>query len=126
MRSRATGVAAAFALSLAPMAFAGVPRGVMISADEQSGDDVSGVTIARGNAELTVEKHPIHARADVIELRPKTNEILLKGRADVLVGNIRYKSDTVTCTLDFTRCLGVEPDQDLPDAPGGAAVTSPR
>jgi lipopolysaccharide export system protein LptA len=98
----------------------------MLTADEQSGDETSGVTIARGNAELTVEQRPIRARADVIELRPKSNEILLKGRADLLVGTARYQSDTVTCTLDFSRCLAVEPDQDLPDVPGGAATTSPR
>jgi lipopolysaccharide export system protein LptA len=105
---------------------AGIPRGVMLSADEQSADETTGVTIARGNAELTVEKQPIRARADVIELRPKSNEILLKGRADLSVGSDRYRSDTVTCTLDFSRCLAVEPDQDLPDTPGGAAATLPR
>lgn len=108
------------------VAQAGIPRGVMLSADEQTADETTGVTIARGNAELTVEKQPIRARADVIELRPKSNEILLKGRADVSVGSEHYMSDTVTCTLDFSRCLAVEPDQDLPDSPGGSVTSVSR
>ena len=123
---RKTSIALASFVALSGAALAGVPRGVTISADEQTGDDVTGVTIARGNAELTVEKQPIHAKADVIELRPKSNEILLKGRADLSVGSKRYLSDTVTCTLDFTRCLSVEPDQELPDSPGGAAESFSR
>ena len=120
------GLVALSGVALSGVALAGVPRGVTISADEQTGDDVTGVTIARGNAELTVEKQPIHAKADVIELRPKSNEILLKGRADLTVGAERFQSDTVTCTLDFTRCLAVEPDQELPDTPGGAATSPSR
>ena len=119
-------VSAGFLAFSGAVAEAGIPRGAVMTADEQAGDETTGVTIARGNAELTIENLAIRARADVIELRPKSNEILLKGRADLSVGAKRYQSDTVTCTLDFTRCLAVEPDQELPDAPGGAAVTSPR
>ena len=103
-------------------ASAGVPRGLMLIGDEQAGDDTTGVTIARGHAELVVEKQPIHATADVIELHPKTNEILFKGRASLIVGQHKYQSDTVTCTLDFSRCATVETDQELPLTPGGAVA----
>jgi hypothetical protein len=108
---------------------AGVPRGLMLLADEQSGDETTGVTIARGNAELIVEKRPIRGKADVIELHPKSNEVLLKGRATLAVGNDRYSNDMVICTLDFSHCTGVEPDQPLPDVAGGAglaATANPR
>ena len=108
-------------------ASAGIPRGLMLIGDEQVGDETSGVTIARGHAELVVEKQPIHATADVIELHPKTNEILFKGRASLSVGPRKYQSDTVTCTLDFSRCATVETDQELPLSPGGAvAEIAPR
>lgn len=105
-------------------AMGGVPRGLMLLADEQTGDEATGVTIARGNAELIVEKRAIRGKADVIEVRPKANEILLKGRATLNVGTARYTNDTVTCTLDFSRCAGVEPDQPLPETPGGAGTAA--
>ena len=112
---------------MAASAVAGIPRGLMLIGDEQTGDETSGVTIARGHAEVSVEKQPIKGTADVIELRPKTNEILLKGRANLVVGQQKFASDTVTCTLDFSRCAGVDYDQPLPDAPGGiTAAISPR
>ena len=112
---------------MAASAVAGIPRGLMLIGDEQTGDETSGVTIARGHAEVSVEKQPIKGTADVIELRPKTNEILLKGRANLVVGQKKFASDTVTCTLDFSRCAGVDYDQPLPDAPGGiTAAISPR
>ena len=71
--------------ALTSPACAGIPRGLMLIGDEQAGDETTGVTIARGHAELVVEKQPIHAIADVIELHPKTNEILFKGRASLAV-----------------------------------------
>lgn len=113
--------------ALTSPACAGIPRGLMLIGDEQAGDETTGVTIARGHAELVVEKQPIHAIADVIELHPKTNEILFKGRASLAVGPHNYQSDTVTCTLDFSRCATVETDQELPSTPGGAvAEIAPR
>ena len=116
----------AVAVVTAPAA-AGIPRGLMLIGDEQVGDEATGVTIARGHAELVVEKQPIHATADVIELHPKTNEILLKGRALLSVGQRKYQSDTVTCTLDFSHCASVETDQELPLTPGGTvADIAPR
>ena len=113
--------------AVASPAAAGIPRGLMLIGDEQMGDEATGVTIARGHAELVVEKQPIHATADVIELHPKTNEILLKGRALLSVGQRKYQSDTVTCTLDFSQCASVETDQELPLTPGGTvAEIAPR
>ena len=108
--------------AIASPASAGIPRGLMLIGDEQAGDETTGVTIARGHAELVVEKQPIHATADVIELHPKTNEILFKGRASLIVGQHKYQSDTVTCTLDFSRCATVETDQELPLTPGGTVA----
>lgn len=105
---------------------AGVPRDLMLAADEQSADDATGVTIARGNAEVTVATHRIRGTADVIEVRPKINEILFKGRATLNVGAKSYVSDTVACTLDFTSCTTVQDDQDLPPLPSTAAATTPR
>ena len=116
-----------FAVIVATSAGAGIPRGLMLMGDEQNGDESTGVTVARGHAEVSVEKQPIHGKADVIELRPKTNEILFKGRADLTIGREHYVSDTVTCTLDFSHCATVEYDQPLPDAPGGVtAAIMPR
>ncbi len=85
-------------------AVAKLPRGAILSANEQTGDETSGSTIARGNAEIAIPDFQISGRADVIELWPKRNQILLKGRAIVNVGAERFESDTVVCTLDFDRC----------------------
>jgi hypothetical protein len=112
--------------ALSTAAVAGIPRGVSLSGDEQFADDATGITIARGNAEIAVGQGAIAGRADVIELRPGLNEILLKGRAGLTVGRRRYEGDTVSCTLDFVRCTAVEADQDLPALPTDAAATMPR
>jgi hypothetical protein len=116
------------AVGFNPMpADAGVPRDLMLSADEQVADEKTGVTIARGNAELSVASHRIRGTADVIEVRPKLNEILFKGRANITVKAATYVSDTVACTLDFTRCTTIADDQDLPPLPASiSAATTPR
>ena len=41
---------------MAGTAVAGIPRGLMLIGDEQTGDETTGVTIARGHAEVSVEK----------------------------------------------------------------------
>ncbi len=75
----------------------------------------------RRDAELACE------RDDVIEVRPKLNEILFKGRANLSVKASTYVSDTVACTLDFTRCTAIAGDQDLPPLPASvSAATTPR
>ncbi len=121
-------LAIACAVHIIPFpAHSGVPRDVMLSADEQIADEKTGITIARGNAELTVASHRIRGTADVIEVRPKLNEILFKGRANISVKAQSYVSDTVACTLDFTRCTPVAGDQDLPPLPASvSAATTPR
>ncbi len=112
---------------MAASACAGIPRGLTLMGDEQTGDETTGLTVARGHAEIAVENQPIKGTADVIELRPKTNEILFKGRADLTIGHEHFVSDTVTCTLDFSHCAAVDYDQPLPDVPGGVtAAISPR
>lgn len=113
-------------LAFTALAEAGIPRGVVLTADEQVGDDTTGITIARGNAELVIERQSIRGTADVIELHPASNEILLKGRAVLSVGREIYRSDTVSCTLDFSHCLAISPDQPLPEKPGVAAAITPR
>ncbi len=119
--------AVAFAALLAAPSYAGVPRDLQLAADEQAADETTGVTIARGNAELSVRSHRIHGTADVIEVRPKLNEILFKGRANVSVDGTLYVSDTVSCSLDFIRCSTVSDDQDLPPLPSAtAAVSTPQ
>lgn len=86
-------------------AMAKLPRGAVLSADDQSGDVASGSTIARGNAELSIGEYAITGKADVIELWPKRNEVVFKGRANVSVGQAKYEGDTIVCSLDFDRCL---------------------
>jgi hypothetical protein len=123
-----TSATAAIVVSLMGLAstatLAGVPRDLVLAADEQIADDATGITIARGNAEVLVTAHHIRGTADVIEVRPNFNEILFKGRANLSVGATSYASDTVSCTLDFTSCTAVGDDQDLPPLP--AAATTPR
>ncbi len=116
--------AAIVVFSFASPAAAGIPRGVTLSADEQIADDRTGQIIARGNAEIAVGNQSISGRADVIELRPGANEVLLKGRAVLTVGRRHYESDTVACSLDFIRCTTQGADQPAP-LPTGSAATSP-
>lgn len=124
-----------------PLAYAGLPRGAVMSADEQDADPETGVTIARGNAEISVEKSRILGRADAIEINPAAKHILFKGRALVTVGAERFQGEAITCSLDFNTCAnsdaattaaGVppQPSQQTLPAPSAlgadAAVTSPR
>ncbi len=108
------------------MTLAGVPRGLTLAADEQIADETTVETIARGNAELSVEKHSIRGTADTIEVRPKIDEVLFVGRAVVKVGRETYQSDTVSCTLNFARCAAVNADQPLPASALGADEIKPR
>jgi hypothetical protein len=118
-------------LTMLPAAHAGIPRGVILIADEQDADASTGITIARGNAELTVEKRAIHGSADVIELNPVRNAIQFSGHANLTVGRAHYDSDAVTCTLDFDKCTtaAAEP-QAVPVPPaasaGAEAMINPR
>lgn len=116
------------ALALQSTARAGIPRGLVLAADEQIADEATGTTIARGHAELTVEKHAIRGRADTIEVRPAINEVLLKGKATLAVGARTYASETLSCTLDFLRCVAVDDSQPLPASAfnAGDAETMPR
>ena len=113
-------------ISCAHMIVAGVPRGLTLMADEQIADETTGETIARGNAELNVEKYLIRGTADTIEVRPKIDEILFSGRALVKIGAETYQSDKVSCTLNFARCAAVNADQPLPASALGAAEIIPR
>lgn len=117
---------AAFGLATVPVV-AGMPRGVTIAADEQLADETTGVTIARGNAVLMIDHLAIKGTATAIEVRPKINEVLLRGSAEIRVGRNVYRADLVSCTLDFERCAVVDETQPLPaSALGAEAATSPR
>jgi len=119
---RVTPCTALLVLAFVCPAAAGIPRGVSLSADEQIADDKTGEIIARGNAEIAVVNTSINGRADVIQLRPQANEVVLKGRAVLTVGHRRYESDTVACSLDFMRCAAEAADQPEPLATGSAAT----
>lgn len=119
-------LAVAVAVSGTHVSLAGVPRGLSLAADEQIADEVSGETIARGNAELTVEKFHIRGTADTIEVRPKIDEVLFVGRAVVKVGRKTFQSDKVSCTLNFARCTAVSADQPLPASALGATDIKPQ
>ena len=86
------------------MSVAGVPRGLTLAADEQIADETTGETIARGNAELNVEKYLIRGTADSNRSAPKIDEILVcrPGRRHSRQGDL--SSDKVSCTLNFARC----------------------
>lgn len=103
-------------------AHAGMPRGAIVSADEQDADPETGITIARGNAAISVEKLRILARADAIEINPAAKQIHFKGRALVTVGAQRYQGETVACTLDFNTCA--TGDAVAPAAPASALGVS--
>jgi hypothetical protein len=120
-------VLAAMTGALAPaLVLAGVPRGLILAADEQVADEGTGTIIARGHAELSVEKYAIRGRADTIEVRPAIDEVLLKGSATVSVGGKQYRSETLSCTLNFARCVAVDANQPLPASALGSVEMEPR
>lgn len=110
----------------ASLAHAGLPRGVKLVADDQIADEATGTTIANGRAELSVERQNIHGRADSIEVRPGIDEVLFKGSAEITSGRAVYRGDTISCTLDFRRCVPVTADQPLPASAAPETVTVPR
>lgn len=105
---------------------AGLPRGIELVAGEQIADEATGTTIARGNAEIRSGLYKIHGTASIIEVRPPINEILLKGGARLSAGTRHYAAETLSCTLDFERCVAVDGDQPLPASAFGSAETTPR
>ncbi|MEQ1716301.1 MAG: hypothetical protein ABL907_10010 [Hyphomicrobium sp.] len=119
-------VAVLFAALSPGTVLAGVPRGLVLAADEQSADETTGTTVAKGHAEVTVERYAIRGRADTIEVRPAIDEILLKGGAVMKVGTKEYASEMLSCTLDFSRCVVVDADQPLPASAFGSAEITPR
>jgi LptA/(LptD N-terminal domain) LPS transport protein len=86
------GLSLIIALAGIPLAQAGIPRGAILIADEQDADPETGVTIARGNAEIKFDKQPIAGHADSIELNPASNQIVFKGRAVLSVGRDHFKA----------------------------------
>ena len=74
---------AAGLLSAVALAQAGIPRGAILSADEQDADAATGITIAHGNAEIKIEKMSILGRAQSIELNPVSNQNSIQGRRRV-------------------------------------------
>ena len=114
---------AIFVAAFASSAHAGMPRGAVLSADEQDADATSGVTTAAGNAEIRIEAYRIVGRADRIELNPVRNEIQFTGHALITVRDERYESDAVTCSLDFNTCAVIQPSQSI--ANENATATAP-
>lgn len=105
-------------------AFAGLPRGAQLSANEQSADEISGETRAIGDAELAIKDFGIVGRAALIVVSPKSNRISFRGDAVVSVRAETFSGDVVECSLDFDRCA-VGPL--LPVAsPHQAAATRPE
>lgn len=115
---------------------AGMPRGAELLADEQDADPGSGVTTARGNAEIRIEAYRILGRADRIDINPGRNEVQFSGHALITIGDARYESEQVTCSLDFEQCAATTPAAAAekteapnqmwpPPAGSGAAVISP-
>ena len=102
---RVIAVSGVMAVVLAAVAEARLPRGAVLSADEQDADPVTGVTLARGNAVIRITAYAILGRADEIALRAANNEIQFKGRALITIGKQRFEGEAVTCALDFSRCV---------------------
>jgi hypothetical protein len=126
-RSQVASGLALFSVFICPAtARAGVPKGLTLAADEQIADETTGETVARGNAELNVERHRIRGTADSIEVRPKIDEVLFVGGAVVQVGKDTYRSDKVSCTLNFSRCAAVDAAQPLPASALGSVEAMPR
>ncbi|MFN0219691.1 MAG: hypothetical protein ACKVP4_12855 [Hyphomicrobium sp.] len=106
---------------------AGLPRGAVLTADEQSGDAATGATIAHGNAEITIPAFAIIGRAETIAIEPRSNQIRFSGAATVLVGARRYDSPSITCSLDFETCDASSADQPVTaPAPAEAAAITPQ
>lgn len=85
----------------------GMPRDVVLMADSQDGDVATGVTVARGHAELRSDTFHIVGRATIIEINPKRNEVYFTGGADVTVNGAVYRGERVLCSLDFDTCAAV-------------------
>lgn len=115
-------IAASLALPLS--ALAGMPRGAELMADEQDADPATGITIARGNAEIRIEAYRILGRADRIDVDPGRNEIQFSGHALITVGDARFESELVTCSLDFEKCAAVTPPAPSPSTPSPDATAS--
>lgn len=111
---------------LPPNAEAGMPRGAELSADEQDADPTTGVTTARGNAEIRISAYQILGRADVIELNPGRKEILFSGHALITVGDARYESERVTCSIDFNSCVAVAESATSTPVPGTEQLPAPH
>ena len=124
--ARVVFVAAVSLVAFAPLAHAGLPRGAMLSADEQDADETTGVTIARGHAEISIAAQRIFGHADTIELRPRGNQIVFKGGAQLRVGSARYEGEAVTCTLDFFKCeTGAPADESGVPIPNTQRASAP-
>lgn len=107
MRGLGMCLAMLFACGLAANVHAGMPRGATLMADEQDADPDTGVTLAKGNAEIRIDAYRILGRADQIELNPGRKEIQFTGHALITVGDDRYESERVTCAIDFNTCAVV-------------------
>lgn len=114
-------MAAASAFAVAANCYAGMPRGAELSADEQDADPDTGVTLAKGNAEIRIDAYRILGRADQIELNPARKEIQFIGHALITVGGNRYESERVTCAIDFNTCAVVT--EAAPAASSNAATS---
>lgn len=124
-RPKILAIVTVLALATASVADARLPRGAVLSADEQSGDVTTGATVARGHAEITVPAHAIRGSAETIEIDPSRNEIRFTGAALVLVGAQRFESGSVVCSLDFQTCAAKDVDAAgaQPQAADAAAMT---
>lgn len=96
--------------ALPSRAIAGMPRGAELSANEQDADPETGVTTALGNAELRIDGYRILGRADRIDVDPGRNEIQFTGHALITIGDARYESEQVRCSLDFETCAALTAD----------------
>lgn len=124
-----------FGSALPSRATAGMPRGAELSANEQDADPETGVTTARGNAELRIDGYRILGRADRIDVDPGRNEIQFSGHALITVGDERYESEQVKCSLDFETCAPMAADtaaalpqatpQTWPAPAGSGAIINP-
>lgn len=120
----ATAFVAVAAIASSVPAFAGLPRDVVLKANDKDGDPMIGISVARGDAELVAKARKIIGRADVIEVWAKSNKVYFRGNATVNVGDETYTSETVECTLDFYSCASM--DSSKVSSVAGTATTSPQ